>query len=279
MAWSKTIVHWQDAGRVFISVPFTWYLPKAKTLATWFMQAGHYVYIGGPAVELMPEYLSGVANQIGGDLHPLPLARHNPDATFTSRGCPNQCGFCAVPRIEGDLRELTDWRPAPIVCDNNILATSQRHFDNAIGRLKQFRQVDFNQGLDARLLNGHHIDKLKELSLPILRFSFDHIGMAPTVTSAIQSVLQAGFAKRRVKCYVMFGFHDSPDDALYRAETIKKLGVRPFLQRYQPLDGDAALAKDSWVGPGWTAKEMASFQRYWCRQNWFSRIPYAEFTG
>jgi hypothetical protein len=279
MGWAQAIIHWQDADRVFISVPFTWYLPKAKTLATWFMQAGHYVYIGGPAVELMPDYLSGVATQVGGDLHPLPLKRHNPDATFTSRGCPNQCGFCAVPRIEGDLRELADWRPAPIVCDNNILATSQRHFDNAIDRLKQFRQVDFNQGLDARLLNAHHIDKLKELSLPILRFSFDHIGMGTIVTSAIQSVLQAGFAKRRVRCYVMFGFHDSPDDALYRVETIKKLGVRPFPQRYQALDGDAALAKDSWIGPGWVQEEMARFQRYWCRQNWFSRIPYAEFTG
>jgi len=281
MSWAKSIVHWQDSGRVFISVPFTWYLPKAKTLCTWYKDAGYYVYAGGPAVDLMPEYIRGVADQVGGEFHPSPLKRHNPHATFTSRGCIHNCGFCAVPKIEGELRELPPdkWIPAPIVCDNNLLATSQRHFDLVIDRLKGLKAVDFNQGLDVRSLNEHHIERLQELWLPQLRFAFDHTNMEARIVDVFRMVLNAGFAKRRLNCYIMYGYHDSPTDALHRANVIKSLGIKSFVQRFQPIEGEHALVKDSWVGPEWTDQEMHRFQRYWCRQAWLSKIPYAEFTG
>lgn len=279
MSWSKSIVHWRQDTQVFVSVPFTWYLPIARRLCDWNKQAGLYVRAGGPGVDLMPHYLSDVADEVGGEMYPLPLSRHNPDATFTTRGCIRDCSFCAVPKIEGQFRELTDWIPAPIICDNNLLAASKAHFDLVINKLKVFKGVDFNQGLDARLLNAHHIERLQELRLPKLRFAFDHISMEAKVMDAINRVLKAGFAHRRLGCYVMFGFKDSPDDALYRAEAIKGKGIKPFLQRYQPIEGEGCLVKDSWIGPGWTAKEMHRFQRYWCRQNWLSKIPYSEFEG
>lgn len=279
MSWSKSIIHWREYEELFISIPFTWYLPLAKKLCEWNKEAGITVHVGGPGVESMPEYLCNVADWIGGEMYPSPLGRHNPDATFTTRGCIRKCRFCAVPKIEGDFRELRDWIPAPIVCDNNLLASSQCHFDRVIDSLKIFKGVDFNQGLDARLLNDHHIERLQELRLPKLRFAFDHISLESTVMGAIERVIKAGFARRRIGCYVMFGFEDSPEDALYRAEAIKAKGIKPFLQRYQPLAGEQALKKDSWVGLGWTAMEMHRFQRYWCRQNWLSKIPYSEFEG
>ncbi len=279
MAWAKSIIHWQNNGSVFISVPFTWYLPIARVLASWYKDAGAYVCIGGPAVDLMPEYVKDVADRVGGELYPQPLKRHNPDATLTSRGCVNQCPYCAVPRIEGKLKELTDWDPAPIVCDNNLLATSQRHFDRVIDRLTQLKHVDFNQGLDVRMLKLHHIDRLQELSLPILRFAFDHTGMEGKVMAAIEKVLTAGFPKSRVSCYVLFGFDDSLEDAMYRATSLMSKGIRPSPQRFQAIDTDKALKKNSYVGPGWTHRELQKFQRYWSRQNWFSKVPYDEFIG
>jgi hypothetical protein len=275
MSWNKTIVHWRDEDRVYVSVAFTWHLPLAHKLCAWNTQAGLQVMAGGPAVDLMPQYLYDVTEESGGQI-PDVLNRHNPDATFTTRGCIRQCSFCAVPKIEGDLKELKDWIPAPIVCDNNLTAASRKHFDTVIDRLKGFRCVDFNQGLDARLLNDHHIERLQELTLPTIRFSWDHIKDESIVMDAIDKVLKAGFAKRRVHIYVLFGFKDTPEDALYRAETIKAKGIKPFLMRYQPLD---ALVKDNFIGPGWTDHEMRRFQRYWCRQNWLSKIPYTEFTG
>jgi hypothetical protein len=260
-------------------VVFTWHLPDARKLCAWNHQAGFRVHAGGPAVDLMPVYLVDVTSETGGRMHPLPLSRHNPGATFTSRGCVNRCPFCAVPIIEGEFRELDDWIPAPIVCDNNLLASSRKHFDTVIDRLKAFDGVDFNQGLDARLLNSHHIERLQELHLPVLRFSWDHIEEETVIMDTLRRVLAAGFPKRRVHCYILFGFNDTPEDALYRAETVKALGIKPFMMRYQPLN---ALKKDQYdtncMG-NWKEKEMARFQRYWCRQNWLSKIPYAEFVG
>jgi len=279
VSWSKAIVHWRQGDQVFVSVPFTWYLPLAKRLCQWNRDAGLFVHAGGPAVDLLPMYLAPVVDYVGGEMYPLPLSRHNPDATFTSRGCVNKCRFCAVPKIEGEFRELSDWIPAPIVCDNNLLAASKGHFDRVIDSLKRFKGVDFNQGLDARLLNDHHIERLQELRLPRIRFAFDHISAESTTMGAIDRFIKAGFARRRISCYVLFGFEDSPGDALYRAEAIKAKGIKPFLQRYQAIEGERALQKDSWIGPGWTDKEMHRFQRYWCRQNWLSKIPYEEFQG
>lgn len=250
MAWAKSIIHWTDNARVFISVAFTWHLPLAKTLASWYKQAGYFVYVGGPAVDLMPDYINGIADQVGGAFNPAPLRKHNPDATFTSRGCIYQCKFCAVPRIEGELKELANWQPAPIICDNNLLATSQKHFDQVIDRVKCFKRVDFNQGLDIRMLNSHHIDRLKELKLPKLRIAFDHIEMENKVMATIDTLLAAGFPKSRITCYVLFGFNDHPDDAMYRVMLVKSKGIRPFPQRYQAIEGDQALRKNSWVGPG-----------------------------
>ena len=279
MSWSKSIIYWREGREVFISVPFTWYLPATKKLCQWNKEAGLYVHVGGPAVDLMPQYLADVADDIGGELYPLPLTRHNPDATFTTRGCIRRCEFCAVPKTEGELRELRDWIPAPVVCDNNLLAASRKHFDHVVDTLKPFKGIDFNQGLDARLLSSHHIERLQELRLPKLRFAFDHISVEGKVMDAIERVLAAGFAHRRLSCYVLFGFRDTPEDALYRAEAVKARGIKPFLQRYQPIGGQECLTKDCYVGPGWTDKEMHRFQRYWCRQNWLSKIPYADFTG
>jgi hypothetical protein len=275
MIWRKSIIHWRDEDTLNVSVAFTWHLPLAHVLCEWNTKAGMRVLAGGPAVDLMPHYLADVA-ECGGQIWPLPLSRHNPDATFTTRGCIRRCSFCAVPKIEGEFRELKEWTPAPIICDNNLLASSKKHFDTVIDRLKPFRGVDFNQGLDVRLLNDHHIERLQELTLPILRFAWDDIKSESVVMDAIDRILKAGFAHRRVHCYVLFGFNDTSEDALYRAETIKAKGIKPFLQRYQPLD---ALKKDSFIADGWTQKEMARFQRYWCRQNWLSKIPYEEFEG
>lgn len=271
-SWSKNIVDWVENDTAYVSVPFTWNLPNAYSKCVWYRQQGYNIRAGGCAVSLMPHYLESVA-EIGGEVNALP--RHNPNATFTSRGCIRNCSFCAVPRIEGELRELKEWQPKPIVCDNNLLACSRKHFDTVIDRLKPIKGIDFNQGLDCRLLSDHHIERLQELDITTLRFSWDFIGSENEVTSAINRCLNAGFSKRKIRVYVLFGFNDTPDDALYRFQTLKTMGIRANPQRYQPLD---ALVKDRYIAQNWTNRELKRFMRYWARQNWLSKIPFKEYV-
>ena len=223
MAWLKQCAEWQEGDRWNISVPFTWLLKHAETLAMRREMEGFKVRVGGPAVTLRPDVLPPRWRR-----WPCAdaLPHHNPDATFTSRGCIRQCPFCAVPRIEGDLIELATWDSKPIVCDNNLLACSVRHFDRVIDSLKGLKGVDFNQGLDARLLTAHHVDRLRESDLYVVRFSWDSVSDERCVMDAV-----ARFPKRLVRVYVLIGFNDSPDDALYRLETLRGAGIRPNVMR------------------------------------------------
>ncbi len=269
--WSKTWVEWQDQGTMYLSVPFTWNLPEVYSRCVWLEAEGYMRVVGGPAVRLMPDYLKDVA-MIGGDMDALP--RHNPEATFTSRGCIRHCSFCAVPRIEGDLVELAKWQPKPIICDNNLLACSHAHFNRVIDSLRGIKNVDFNQGLDARLLRQKHIDRLCELDLAVVRLAWDHVNNESSVVNSINLLAAAGIPKNKIRVYVLIGYDDTPDDALYRFMRLREMGIWPNPQRYNPLD---ALRRDTYVAPRWTQIELHRYMRYWARQVWLEHVPFEDY--
>jgi hypothetical protein len=275
--WPKKILEWDDGDKVFLSIVFTWQLPQAWSRCVWYKEQGYQVHVGGPAVGLFPDYLSPVATVNGVTINAL--ARHNNQATRFSTGCINNCSFCAVPITEGYLREC-EGKPRPIVCDNNLLACSRRHFDYVIDTLKHVRGVDMNQGLDCRLITPYHIDRLRELNLHCIRFAWDHIKEESKVMRAIELCLTAGIPRSKVRVYVLVGYHDTPGDALYRLQTLKDMGLRKNSpMRFQEIKGDKALVKDSYLEPTWTEYEMRRFMHYWFRQAWVSNIPYADWRG
>ena len=186
MSWSKKFVEYNGGNATYLSVAFTWDLPEAYQRAVWLGMEGKRVVAGGPAVALMPNYLKGVA-EIGENWSDA-VSRHNPLATFTSRGCSRTCSFCAVWRIEGQLQELDNWPVRPIVCDNNLLACSDEHFNKVIDSLKPLKGVDFNQGLDARFLTKHHADRLAELDC-MVRLAFDNVHYESSFITAFRTLI------------------------------------------------------------------------------------------
>jgi hypothetical protein len=270
--WSKTFIECSENGTTRLSVAFTWDLPAVYQRAAWQSSMGQRVIVGGPAVSLMPDYLSDVA-EIGDDW-PDALAHHNPMATFTSRGCVRRCSFCAVWRVEGQLRELDDWPIRPIVCDNNLLACSLKHFDRVIDRLKPLPNVDVNQGLDARLMTKYHADRLAELKRPMIRLAFDHVSSESSFMAAYEMLREAGITKHQIRVYVLVGYQDTPEDALYRLRLVSDLGIDPNPMRYNPLD---SLVRDSYVGPNWTDSELTRYVRYLANLRWFRAVPFEDF--
>jgi len=259
--WAKEPIIIKTALGRGISVAFSWQIDKAMKLA----KKEGIDLIGGPGASL-----SGL---------PVPklditvIHRHNPYATFTTRGCINCCPFCAVPALEGEFRELKEWKPNPLICDNNILAASRKHFVKVIDSAVQFGWVDFNQGLDCHLLKDYHLQELQRIKNVIIRFSFDSIKYEPVFLQAIEKTKKYGF--KDVRSYVLIGYNDTPEDALYRLELCwRKLGIFPYPMRYQPID---AKKKNSYVAPRWTDYELKRMMAYWCHLNITDPIPYKQF--
>jgi len=270
--WHGTFAEWTEGDTAFLSVPFTWNLQDAHQRAAWLRQQGYRVRAGGPAVSLMPHAMADVA-ELGGEVDALP--HHNPRATFTSRGCIRQCSFCAVPKIEGGLRELAEWEPRPVVCDNNLLACSLVHFNQVIDRLKPLSGIDFNQGLDARLLTKYHAERLAELDCTV-RLAWDHIDTGNAFMAAYEWLRKAGIPKRRIRVYVLIGYQDTPDDAWFRLRTVWNLGVMPNPMRYNPLD---ALVRDAYVGEAWSDRLLRAYMRYWANLVHTAGVPFSEWLA
>lgn len=269
--WKGGLVEWVYEQTAYLSVVFSWQLPVAYQRAVWWKMAGYEVRAGGPAVTFNPDYLADVA-QIGGEIEAL--SHHNSKATFTTRGCVRRCPFCTVPKIETDFRELNEWEPKPIICDNNFLASSLTHFNRVIDLLKPLSGIDFNQGLDSRLLTKYHADRLAELNMLFIRLAWDNINIESCFMQAVKWLYQAGFPKKSIRVYVLIGYKDTPDDALYRLETIRGLGITPYPMRYQPLN---AIRRNEYIAPGWTDRELKRFVRYWSNLNHLGAIPFNEF--
>lgn len=256
--WRKGIASWTDPkGCLYLSVPFTWLMADAEKLAEKWQGE---VRIGGPGT-MKPTVCNGFE----------PIQFHNGCATFTTRGCPNSCKFCAVPKLEGDLKEITDFRPAPIICDNNFLAASKLHISRTIDKLTVFSFIDFNQGLEAARFTPEIADQLGRLNCHV-RFAFDHWGVEAKVKDAIDLCRKR--TTNKISIYCLIGFNDEPEDAKARLELIRSWGVLPNPMRYQPLD---AKKKNDYVHPNWTEKELADTMRYYSRLNWLGFIPFEEY--
>jgi len=264
-------LEWTESKKAFISVVFTYLLPQAYERSIWYRTLGYQVFAGGPAVDLNPNYLNEVADC---SLHIPTLHKHNPRACFTTRGCIRKCPFCAVPIIEGKFKELDDFQLKPIVCDNNFLASSRKHFDQVIGGLKRFKNVDFNQGLDHRLLTQYRAERISELNLRCVRLAWDYVQYEREFMRAFELLRKVGIPASKIRSFVLIGFQDTPQDALYRLQKIRELGAWPNPMRYQPLD---IIKKNSHVGEHWTDSELKRYMRYWSNLRYTNAIPFEDF--
>jgi len=159
---------------------------------------------------------------------------------FTTRGCIRKCSFCIVPikegniRIEGDLYDLWDGHSKDIVIlDNNILAIP-KHFSLICQQARKEKiRLDFNQGLDHRLLTEEIVRELKSIRHIEYRFAFDDIKYLPTVEKAIKLCQNNGI--NRCSWYVLVGYNSTFEDDLFRVNFLKQHNQNAFIQRYESI--------------------------------------------
>jgi len=263
--WLGTFAEIITGYHAYISVVFSWHLEAAMKRADELRKKDYEVVIGGPAA-----LYAGVSNGLFWDS----VSWHNPNACRTSIGCPFKCGFCINQNIE--FQELSDWPKRPIVIDDNLTACSIKHYDRVIDGLKPFAEVDINQGISAAMITPYHAERLQELNLKYIRLAWDNINYELKFMRGWDILRRAGFPRAKIAVYVLIGFNDTPEDALYRLEMVRRLGGMPFTMRYQPL---GTLKRNAHVSYPWTHQELQRYCRYWNSLRVTSRIPFDEFEN
>lgn len=160
---------------------------------------------------------------------------------FLTRGCIRSCPWCIVPRKEGRIRPASTWREIKrpdsreiILMDNNVLACDHglEQIDDMGGKPVW---VDFNQGLDARLITPEVAKMLARLHwIRFVRMSCDTAAMLPVIEQAAAYLEEAGISRSRFWCYVLV---QEVSEARDRVVRLAELNVQPFAQPYRDYDG------------------------------------------
>jgi hypothetical protein len=193
---------------------------------------------------------------------------------FLTRGCPNRCKWCVVPQKEGklspymDVEEIAiDGRKNLILMDNNILA-SEYGLQQIEKIVRLGVRVDFNQGLDARLVTDDIARLLAKVKwMKRIRFGCDTPGQIAECERATALIDKYGYKGEYLfYCILLDDFKES----FNRVNHWKKKGGRflPHCQPYRNLDNPRQVI------PQWQ-KDLA----FWADKKWvFRSCEFKDFS-
>lgn len=245
--WDKP----DTVDEVHISVAFTWDLERAEQLAKQWEHIAP-VKFGGPAT-----------GERGGEFIPGRYLKHG--YVITSRGCPNRCWFCEVPKREGGLRELPV-REGWNILDDNLLACSEEHIRAVFAMLKRQKlgRPEFTGGFEAARLELWHVELLAGLKPAQIFFAYDQRSELNYLQRAGEMLLSSGWkgAGHAMRCFVLCGYPgDELDVADNRMWEAVRAGFAPMAMLYRddlntPQSDIWKRFQRRWVRPALYAKEL-----------------------
>lgn len=159
---------------------------------------------------------------------------------FLTRGCPRGCDFCHVEAKEGrcsykvaDLSEFWDGQKNIVLSDPNILACKD-HMDLLKQLVDCKAKVEFNQGLDIRLINDRNLELLKQIKLTNIHFAFDRWQDKDIIEPRLRQFAKAGYNrnKGKVMVYILVNFDTTLEQDLYRIQLCRELNFSPYPMIY-----------------------------------------------
>lgn len=264
----------EDPDKVYCSIIFKKNRHMADGLR--FLYPNADIDIGGSGYDLkktLPEYIESMTPDY--TIYPDNKSYYG----FTTRGCIRHCPFCIVHDKEGGFRrifgdvdsalrsimgnhELTEMT----FLDNNILADRDWFIElcNTLHSRFPKMKVDFNQGLDIRLIDDESARALSKLR-PITKwkFAFDMISYKDKVTKGIEILNRYIKVRSMVLFYVYVDGDYQIPDAVARCRMLKENGATA----YAMLNLDVEHTK-----------RMKTFKR-WTRPWLFWSCDFDENTG
>lgn len=126
------------------------------------------------------------------------------------------------------------------------------------------RYVDFNQGIDSRLINEDNMTKLAEIPVRPVRIAFDHWKFHKIYENAVRTAVNAGH--KNLSNYILYNFKDKPIELYWRlklnVELCEELGasIYSFPMKYHPIKDSKYFRNRDYIGKHWNRKFIRTIQ-------------------
>ena len=171
---------------------------------------------------------------------------------FLTRGCVRNCDFCIVCKKEGfgsrrvaDLSEFWRGQKKIVLCDPNILACNE-HIELLEQLAESGAKVNFNQGLDIRLITEKNLEVLKRIKLDSIHFAFDRWQDRHLIEPKLRMFAEkTGFHrnKGKVMVYILTNFDTTLEQDIYRIQLCRELNFSPYPMIYNKEHCDPIYKK------------------------------------
>ena len=195
---------------------------------------------------------------------------------FLTRGCPRGCEFCHVQAKEGpisykvaDLSEFWDGQKYIQILDPNTLAC--KDWRDLLTQLNCGSYVEFNQGVDIRLMTKEKADLLSRIKLKTVHFAYDRYQDKEMIEPKFRILKErTGWRRDKVQVYVLCNFDTTIDQDLDRINFLKSLDFSPYVMLYNKSSlkrGDIHFKVARWVNHRpffnkWTFEEYLKHEKF-----------------
>jgi hypothetical protein len=191
---------------------------------------------------------------------------------FLTRGCPRGCDFCIVAAKESkksvkvaDLSEFWRGQKNIVLCDPNILAC--KDWRNLLQQVADSKaNIDFNQGLDIRLMTKEKAELLNQCKLREIHFAWDRYQDKEVILRNLALYSEHGKFKpqsHNAIVYTIVNFDTTFEQDLERIYTLRDMGYWAYVMIYDKAHCDKKYRDlQRWVNNRVIFAMCAKFENY-----------------
>ena len=191
---------------------------------------------------------------------------------FLTRGCPRGCDFCIVKDKEGrksvkvaDLDEF--WRGQKYInlCDPNMFACKDWK-DLARQLIESKSWVDFNQGVDIRIMTEEKAEAIRQMKIKSIHFAWDRYEDKEKILPKFKFFQEiTGWDRHKMQVYVLTNFNSTIEQDIERVTTLRDMKYAPYVMVYnkdQTTMADKVRQLQRWVNNRVIFNSCKSFEEY-----------------
>lgn len=190
---------------------------------------------------------------------------------YMTRGCPRDCSFCHTTQKDGcrsykvaDLSEFWRGQKNIVLLDQNILACKD-HLELLNQLIESKARIEFNGGLDIRLVNERNIEKIKQLKLKGIHFAFDRYQDRDIIMRNMRMFKElTGFDKDRgrIMVYILCNYDTNIQQDIERIQFCRELNFSPYPMIYDKEHANPVYKRlQRWCN-NWIFWKCPTFEEY-----------------